>query len=95
MRKRRFTAEEKIRVLREAETGFKVSEVTKKNDISEQTYYCWKREYGGMTVPEARCLKALEKENSRLKRKLARQDALLMEIIPAHGGRDSPRNREC
>ena len=69
--KKRFTEEQIIGVLKEAEAGMKVFELCRKHGISEPTYYNWKAKYGGMTVSEARRLKALEQENNQLKRLLA------------------------
>lgn len=69
--KKRFTEEQIIGVLKESEAGIKVSELCRKHGISEPTYYNWKAKYGGMTVSEARRLKALEQENNQLKRLLA------------------------
>lgn len=65
--KRRFTEEQIIGILQEAETGMKVMDVCRKHGISDATYYNWKAKYGGMTVSEARKLRALEEENRRLK----------------------------
>lgn len=69
--KNRFTEEQIIGVLKEAEVGMKVAEVCRKHGISEATYYNWKAKFGGMTVSEAQRLKALENENAKLKRLLA------------------------
>jgi putative transposase len=75
MKKKGFTAEQIIGKLREAEVllgqGSTVGEVSRKLGITEQTYYRWRREYGGMRVDQARRLKELEKENGRLKRLVA------------------------
>lgn len=75
MKKRGFTGEQIIGKLREAEVllgqGSTVGEVSRKLGITEQTYYRWRREYGGMRVDQARRLKELEKENGRLKRLVA------------------------
>jgi putative transposase len=65
--KKRFTEEQIIRILQEAEAGMKVIEVCRKHGISDATYYNWKAKYGGMTVSDAKKLKALEEENRRLK----------------------------
>ena len=75
MKKKGFTAEKIIGKLREAEVllgqGSTVGEVSRKLGVTEQTYYRWRREYGGMRVEQARRLKELEKENGRLKRLVA------------------------
>ncbi len=68
---KRFTAEKIINMLREAEvllsTGKTAGEVCRELNISEQTYYRWRKEYGGMKVDQAKKLKLLEEENQRLK----------------------------
>jgi putative transposase len=69
--KNRFTEEQIIGVLKEAEVGMKVAEVCRKHGISEATYYNWKAKFGGMAVSDAQRLKALENENAKLKRLLA------------------------
>lgn len=69
--KKRFTEEQIIGVLKEAEAGMKVAEVCRKHSISDATYYNWKSKFGGMTVSEAQRLKALEAENAKLKKLLA------------------------
>ena len=75
MKKKRFTTEQIIGKLREAEVllslGSTVGRVSSKLGVTEQTYYRWRREYGGMRVEQARRLKELEKENGRLKRLVA------------------------
>ena len=72
MAKRRYRPEEIIAKLREAEVllaqGVKVPEVSKAIGVHEITYYRWRREYGGMKVSQAKRLKELEKENSRLRK---------------------------
>lgn len=69
--RKRFTEEQIIGVLREAEAGAKVADLLRKHGISEATFYNWRAKYGGMTVSEAKRLEELELENARLKRLLA------------------------
>lgn len=75
MRKKTFTPEQIIGKLREAEVllsqGQTVGAVSRKLEVTEQTYYRWRREYGGMQVEQARRLKELERENARLKKLVA------------------------
>ena len=75
MRRKRNSAEEIVNKLREADValaqGMTAVQVSRKIGVSEQTYYRWRREYGGMKVDQAKRLKELEKENGRLKRLLA------------------------
>lgn len=71
MKKSRFSEEQIIGVLREAKSGTAVKTVCAAHNISEPTYYAWKRKYGGMEVNEARRLRALEEECGRLKRIIA------------------------
>jgi len=82
--KNRFTEQQIIGVLKEAEAGMKVSELCRKHGISDATYYNWKAKFGGMTVSEAQRLKALESENGKLKRLLAEamlDNAALKDIV--------------
>jgi putative transposase len=71
MKAKRFTEEQIIGVLKEAEAGAKTRELCRKHGISEPTFYNWKAKYAGMTVSEARRLKELEAENAKLKKLLA------------------------
>jgi len=66
--KQRFSEEQIVQVLQEAESAESKAEVCRKHGISEWTYYRWRKQYQGLTVPEARRLKQLEQENARLKR---------------------------
>ena len=75
MGRKRYTAEQIIGMLREAEIlqsqGMTIGEISRKLGITEQTYYRWRKEYGGMRVDQAKRLKELEKENVRLKKLVA------------------------
>ncbi len=85
MGRRRHTPEQVITALREAEvglaTGKTVGMVSRKLGISEQTYYRWRKEFGGMKVDQARHLNGLERENAQLKRAVANLtlDKLILE----------------
>jgi putative transposase len=68
---KRFTEEQIIGILREHEAGAKAGDLARKHGISEATLYNWKAKFGGMDVSDARRLKALEEENSKLKKLLA------------------------
>jgi putative transposase len=83
MKRSRFSEEQIITILREHEAGVKTDEVCRKHGISSATFYKWKAKYGGMDVSDARRLKALEDENSKLKRLLAEtmlDNAILKDI---------------
>lgn len=87
MARKKYTAEQIIKKLREAEIhlskGESIGQVVRKLGITEQTYYRWRREYGGMQVEQARRLKDLEKENARLKKlvaELSLDNSILKEV---------------
>lgn len=72
--KKRFTEEQIIRILREAETKtLSIRDLAKRHNITEQTFFRWRNKFGGMDVPDARRLKELEGENAKLKRLVAEQ----------------------
>jgi putative transposase len=87
MARKRFTSEQIITILREAEVlvnqGSTVIQAVRKLGISEQTYYRWRKEYGGMRIDQAKRLKELEQENDRLKKlvaDLSLDNAILKEV---------------
>jgi transposase-like protein len=87
MARKKYTAEQIIRNLREAEIhlskGETIGQVARKLGITEQTYYRWRREYGGMQVEQAKRLKELDQENSRLKKlvaELSLDNSILKEV---------------
>jgi transposase-like protein len=87
-RRRNYTPEQIITKLREAEIylgqGKTVKEASKLLEISEQTYYRWRREYGGMDITQAKKLREIEKENARLKKlvaDLSLDNAILKEVL--------------
>ena len=86
-KRKRYGAEEIIGKLREAEVGLaqgqSVGQVVRKLGVSEQTYYRWRREYGGLRVDQAKRFKELERENTQLKKIVAEQaldNAMLREL---------------
>ena len=73
MKKKRFTEEQIIGILREQEAGAKAVDLARKYAVSQTTLYNWKAKFGGMEVSEAKRLKQLEDENAKLKKLLADQ----------------------
>ena len=95
MGRKRHTPEQIITALREAEVGLargkSVKLMSRELGITEQTYYRWRREYGGMKVSQARRLKELERENGRLKRAVA--DLTLDKLIVEEAARETSEPR--
>ena len=71
--KKRFTEEQLIGFLREADAGMAVKDLCRRHGFSEASYYLWRSKFGGMSVPDAKRLKELDAENTRLKKLLAEQ----------------------
>jgi putative transposase len=73
MKRRRFTEEQIIGVLKESEAGAKTDDICRRHGISSATFYTWRKKYGGMDASEAKRLRQLEIENAKLKRIVADQ----------------------
>lgn len=71
MKRKRFSVEQVVAVLKQAELGMPVAELTRQMEISEQTFYRWKKQYAGLQSDQVRELKQLQDENSRLKKLVA------------------------
>ena len=71
MKRTRFTEEQIIGILKEAEAGAKTADLARRHGVSEATIYNWKAKYGGLEVSEAKRLRSLEDENAKLKKLLA------------------------
>jgi len=69
--KKRFTEEQIVKVLQEAEGGMPVRDVCRKYNVTEQTFYRWRKQYAGMEVSDVKQMKALQKENEELKKVVA------------------------
>jgi len=71
MKRKRFSEEQIIRILKEGDAVGNVREVCRQYNVTEQTFYRWRNKYGGMEVSDAKKLKGLEKENAQLKKLVA------------------------
>ena len=84
MKRKRFTEEQIIRILREGEAADNIRDVCRQHNISEQTFYRWRNKYGGMEVSDIKRLKAIEKENAELKKvvaELALDNLMLKDVV--------------
>ena len=84
MKRKRFTEEQIIAVLKESEAGAKNQDLCRKHGITEQTFYRWRSKYGGMQISEAKRLREVENENRKLKQLLAEahlDNAALKEVL--------------
>jgi putative transposase len=84
MKRKRFSEEQIIGILKEAEAGVKNQDICRKHGITEQTFYRWRSKYGGMQVSEAKKYRELETENRKLKQLLAEahlDNSALKEIL--------------
>jgi len=84
--KKRFSDEQSISILREAEAGVSARELCRKHTISDATFYTWRKKYGSMEAPGVKCLKSSEEENARL-RKLPAEAMLDKEALQVDLGR--------
>jgi len=93
MKRSRYSEEQIIGILNEHEAGANCADLCRKHGMSAGTFYAWKSKYGGMTVSDAKRLKALEDENAKLKKLLAEQmlDAAAMKELLAKNVWSAPR----
>ena len=84
MRKKRFSVEQIVAVLKQVEVGVPVAEVCRQVGIAEQTFYRWKKQYVGLQIDQVRQLKQLQEENGKLKRlvaELSLDKAMLQDVL--------------
>ena len=89
MKKKRYTSEQIVAILRKAEKAEEsISEVCRRHGVSEATFYRWRRVFGGMQVPDVKRLRDLEQENARLKKLVAERDLeidAMQEVLAKNG----------
>jgi putative transposase len=95
-RRKRYTPEQIARILKEAEAGFKIIDICRNHEISEQTFYNWRNKYGSSELKSARRLKDLEDENKKLKLLIAELslDNYVLKDILEKSTRQRPKQRE-
>ena len=84
MKKKRFSAEQIVAILKQAELGIPIAELIRQVGVSEQTFYRWKKKYSGLEVDQVRQLKQVQEENARLKRivaDLTLDKAMLQDVL--------------
>ena len=84
MKKKRFSAEQIVAILKQAELGIPIAELIRQVGVSEQTFYRWKKKYAGLEVDQVRQLKQVQEENARLKRivaDLTLDKAMLQDVL--------------
>ena len=84
MKKKRFSAEQIVAILKQAELGIPIAELIRQVGVSEQTFYRWKKKYSGLEVDQVRELKQFREENARLKRivaDLTLDKAMLQDVL--------------
>jgi putative transposase len=84
MKKKRFSAEQIVAILKQAELGIPIGELIRQVGVSEQTFYRWKKKYSGLEIDQVRQLKQLQEENARLKRivaDLTLDKAMLQDVL--------------
>ena len=89
MKRKHFPAEQLVSVLKQAELGMAVSDIVRQRGISEQTFYRWKKQYGGMQSEGVRVLRILQDENARLKKlvaELSLDKAILQDVASKKWG---------
>ena len=95
MKTSRFSEEQIIGFLKQAEAGMQIKELCRKGGFSDATFYKWRSKYGGMEVPDARRLRELESENAKLKRLLAEAHLDMHALKSVFNVKNSPAGQAC